>query len=361
MSPTRSSACSGRSTSASSGPRLRSGCLPVRSQHDRPGTLFPGDWPLEARRDAAQANARVQASAEEYRQVPERARPERRVRRRPIRDVIVRDDVSVAPRLRRRRQLRPADRLRQRRQPAARPRDRPPPRDRDPGRDRRLARPHHPAAAHRERAALARRRRARADRRRGWDPRAATVNTAGLPRVGENGDARRRSTGVSSAFALLVSLATGIIFGLIPALQSSKTDLTTTLKESSGRSGTGFRQNKARAILVVVEVALALVLLIGSALLIRTAMALGARRTRVRHAQRADDEDVAQGRAIREGGSRRAGRAQRRRELRTMPGVVNASATCCVPLQGGYGLPFRIVGRPLAATARDRSTAVADG
>jgi putative ABC transport system permease protein len=33
--------------------------------------------------------------------------------------------------------------------------------------------------------------------------------------------------------------------------------------------------------------------------------------------------------------------------LRTLPGVVEASATCCVPLQGGYGLPFRIVGRPL--------------
>jgi putative ABC transport system permease protein len=72
-----------------------------------------------------------------------------------------------------------------------------------------------------------------------------------------------------------VSLGTGILFGLIPALQSSRTDLTSTLKESSGRSGTGFRQNKARSVLVVTEVALALILLIGSALLIRTAIALG--------------------------------------------------------------------------------------
>ena len=30
-----------------------------------------------------------------------------------------------------------------------------------------------------------------------------------------------------------------------------------------------------------------------------------------------------------------------------LPGVVTASATCCVPLEGGYGLPFLIVGRPL--------------
>ena len=33
--------------------------------------------------------------------------------------------------------------------------------------------------------------------------------------------------------------------------------------------------------------------------------------------------------------------------LKALPGVVEASATCCVPLQGGYGLPFTIVGRPL--------------
>src|SRR4030095_16422233 len=76
-------------------------------------------------------------------------------------------------------------------------------------------------------------------------------------------------------FAITVSLLTGVIFGLIPALQSSKADLTTTLKESAGRSGTGFRQNKVRSVLVGVEVALALVLLIGSALWIRTAIALG--------------------------------------------------------------------------------------
>ena len=72
-----------------------------------------------------------------------------------------------------------------------------------------------------------------------------------------------------------MSLATGLIFGLIPALQSSKTDLTSTLKETGGRSGTGFRQNKTRSILVVTEVALALTLLVGSALLIRSAIALG--------------------------------------------------------------------------------------
>ena len=101
-----------------------------------------------------------------------------------------------------------------------------------------------------------------------------SINTAGLPRVGENGELVGLDWHVV-VFTVGVALATGLLFGLIPALHSSKTDLTSTLKESAGRSGTGFRQNKIRSVLVVVEVGLALVLLIGSALLIRTAMALG--------------------------------------------------------------------------------------
>jgi putative ABC transport system permease protein len=178
-----------------------------------------------------------------------------------------------------------------------------------------------------------------------------SINTAGLPRVGEYGT----SVGLDwrvVAFTIGVSLLTGIIFGLIPALQSSKTDLTTTLKESAGRSGTGFRQNKVRSVLVVIEVALALVLLIGSALLIRTAAALGrvdpgfdtknvlTLKMSLKGEQFAKAEAVEQ--LVRNGAER----------LRSLPGVVAASATCCVPLQGGYGLPFRIIGRPLAADAQ---------
>ena len=173
-----------------------------------------------------------------------------------------------------------------------------------------------------------------------------SINTAGLPRVGELGAAVSVDWRVLS-FAFLVSLLTGIVFGLIPALQSSKTDLTTTLKESSGRSGTGFRQNKARSILVVTEVALALVLLIGSALLIRTAVALarvnpGFDATNVltmRMSLTGPRFQSAQGveQMIRNGVE----------QVRTLPGVLEVSATCCVPLTGGYGLPFTIVGRPV--------------
>jgi predicted permease len=172
-----------------------------------------------------------------------------------------------------------------------------------------------------------------------------SINTAGLPRIGEAGALVGLDWRVLG-FAIAVSIGTGVIFGLIPALQSSKVDLTTTLKESAGRTGTGFRQNKARSILVVTEVALALVLLIGSALLIRTAVALNyvdpgfdpqnvlTMRMSLTDPRFFKSEAVAQ--IVRDG----------RERLRAIPGVVEASATCCVPLQGGYGLPFLIVGRP---------------
>ena len=70
-------------------------------------------------------------------------------------------------------------------------------------------------------------------------------------------------------FTLAIAILTGVIFGLVPALQFSKTDLTESLKES-GRSATGGVQSRTtRNALVVVEVALSLILLIGAGTLIR--------------------------------------------------------------------------------------------
>ena len=99
------------------------------------------------------------------------------------------------------------------------------------------------------------------------------ISPAGLPRIGENGSAIGIDWRVLG-FTLCISLLTGIVFGLFPALSASRSDVNSTLKESSNRSGTGFRQGRARSLLVVSEISLALVLLIGSALLIRTFIAL---------------------------------------------------------------------------------------
>ena len=99
------------------------------------------------------------------------------------------------------------------------------------------------------------------------------VSPAGLPRIGENGSAVSIDWRVLG-FTLVVSLLTGILFGTLPAFSASRSNLNSTLKESGNRSGTGFREGKARSLLVVSEISLALVLLVGSTLLIRTFIAL---------------------------------------------------------------------------------------
>ncbi len=99
------------------------------------------------------------------------------------------------------------------------------------------------------------------------------VSPASLPRIGEHGAAVSVDWRVLG-FILGVSLLTGILFGLFPAFSASRSDLNAALKESGNRSGTGFRQGTARSLLVISEISLALVMVIGSALLIRTFIAL---------------------------------------------------------------------------------------
>jgi putative ABC transport system permease protein len=171
------------------------------------------------------------------------------------------------------------------------------------------------------------------------------MNPGNIPRVGEQGAAVALDWRVLG-FTLLVALATGILFGLIPALNASRTDLSETLKESGARSGSGMRQNKARSILVVTEIALALVLLVGAALLIRTFAALrgvdpgfDARNILTM------DMSLNASRFAKAAGVEQLERDGRQR-IETLPGVEAAAMTCCLPLEGGFGLPFSIVGEP---------------
>jgi putative ABC transport system permease protein len=170
------------------------------------------------------------------------------------------------------------------------------------------------------------------------------INPGSIPRIGENGSAVTVDLNVL-LFTLAVSLLTGILFGLVPAISSSRKNLAAVLNESSNRAGVGFRSGKTRSLLVVTEMALALVLVIGAALLIRTFMKLqsvdpGYDTHNVLTMTMSISGDrflktstVAQ--VIHDGAER----------INAVPGVTTAAAACCLPLQGGFGLPFNIVGR----------------
>lgn len=171
------------------------------------------------------------------------------------------------------------------------------------------------------------------------------ISPGGIPRIGENGSAVTLDLNVL-LFTFGVSVITGILFGLTPAISASRPNLAATLNESSNRSGVGFRSGRLRSVLVVSEMALALILVVGAALLIRT----------FRNLQSVDpgfNTNNVLTMAMSVNGDRfqkTAGVAQIIRDgterLKAVPGVTSAAAACCLPLEGGLGLPFDIVGRP---------------
>lgn len=150
-------------------------------------------------------------------------------------------------------------------------------------------------------------------------------------------------------FTLTVSLLTGIVFGLVPALHSAKTQLTETLKEGSrGGSGKGARRNRVRGVLVVAELAIAVVLLVGAGLLIQSLWRL---------------RQVSPGFnpqnvltfvvGVPEVKYPAAKQSQFYRDLvarvETLPGVSSASAVIPLPLNGDrFGISFEVEGRPVA-------------
>jgi len=171
------------------------------------------------------------------------------------------------------------------------------------------------------------------------------INLGGLPRLGENGSAVTLDLNIL-LFTLGVSTLTGILFGLVPAVSASRPNLAATLNENGSRASMGFRSGKLRSALVVSEIAMALILVIGAGLLIRTFMTLesvhpGFETRNVLTMAMSISGDRFQTTApvaqvIRDG----------RERLMAIPGVEDAGVSNCLPLQGGFGMIFDVLGRP---------------
>jgi putative ABC transport system permease protein len=146
-------------------------------------------------------------------------------------------------------------------------------------------------------------------------------------------------------FLFAISLATGLLFGLFPALRVSHFDVNAVLKESSGRSGTGFKHSRVRGLLVIGEIALAVVLLAGAALMIRTFAGLRSVKSGI------DSSNLLTLRTA-VSGNRYGSTAQVENMVRqatdriqALPGVQVAACAVAVPTdQVGIDLPFSIEG-----------------
>ena len=159
------------------------------------------------------------------------------------------------------------------------------------------------------------------------------------------------------AFAFGVSLLTGIGFGLVPAFQASRIDLNEVLKDSGRGLSAGGRRQRLRSALVVAEVAIALILLVGSGLLIHSF----ARLQKVNPGFVADHAYAVglslpwQKYATDEQRAAFVARAAER--LASLPGVQSVGASQVVPFTGGdYILGFLIGGRPPPPPGEARST-----
>jgi predicted permease len=180
------------------------------------------------------------------------------------------------------------------------------------------------------------------------------LNGMGFPRIGTE----FTEIGIDwrlLAFVGTAVIATGILFGILPALAASRPDLVSGLKEGGGRTGTAFRLNRIQSALVVGEIALAVVLLTGTALVLRSLMAmLGG--------ERGFDGANVQTMTMSLRGTPFQTSAQVARLTRdatervaAIPDVEDVTAGCCLPIRGGYMIVFDIMGRQPGPSAEKPS------
>ena len=153
-------------------------------------------------------------------------------------------------------------------------------------------------------------------------------------------------------FALAISVLTGLIFGMAPALQATAPDLARTMKEGGRGSTGGATKRRVRDLLVVAEISVAFMLLVGSGLMMRSFFHL------INIDPGFDSTNVLTMR-LPTSDKQYPNPAQLNdylREIQTnveaIPGVREAALTCALPLEGAcYGMPMQVAGRPIVDRA----------
>jgi predicted permease len=154
------------------------------------------------------------------------------------------------------------------------------------------------------------------------------------------------------AYTLGVSILTGVVFGLVPALKTMRRDMHNTLKEG-GRGSSGAR-HRTQSVFVAAEMAMAVVLLVGAGLMIRSLAALwginpgfDARNVLTFNISSTSDPNITPGQL-------RTKFRQGMRELTAVPGVESVSLIGgSLPMTGDSEVPFWVEGRPKPASQQE--------
>lgn len=155
------------------------------------------------------------------------------------------------------------------------------------------------------------------------------------------------------AFASIVSVAAALGFALLTALAATRQEPYRALRSAHGSSG-GLRRARLRAGVIVAEVAVALMLVVAAALLIRTSLALRSVQPGFRADHLLTMRMSVKGTAFEtQDGIGQLAEAARDR-LADVPGVTAAGAGCCMPLEAVWQLPFLIEGAPASSLIHAR-------
>ena len=158
-------------------------------------------------------------------------------------------------------------------------------------------------------------------------------------------------------FTIGLSLLTVLLSGLVPALQVSRSDLHGTLKEGGRAGGVGVSRDKARRVFVVAEVALALVLLTGAGLMVKSFLEVRSANPGFNPRELLTANVSLPSSKYGSPSQQAAFFQQVTEKLRSLPGAVSVAAAANLPLTAEAGtVPFSIEGRP-ATTPKERPQA----
>jgi putative ABC transport system permease protein len=148
-------------------------------------------------------------------------------------------------------------------------------------------------------------------------------------------------------FTLAISLLTGLVFGLAPALQATGRALTDALRQGARGGGATASENRVRSALVVAEMALAVVLLTGAGLLIRSFVAMTEVKTGFSAEQAISFRIALQGPAYQKAEIVRARVGELETRIGALPGIQDVGISTVLPLSGrGSMLGFAVEGAP---------------